>query len=185
MEPASSHNSYQDYLTKKHGGFNTPIEVIDQEVVKAIGSPTLTRTKLMLGEVNEVYDVVTKDGQEIIVRISRSEHPRFEAEKKAIDLARQAGVPAPEVLLVDRINTESANLTFSIERKINGIALQSMGGEFDRGKLKVIIAEAGEVLTKLHGVLVSSFGGLDRDEKDTYKSWSELYTGLKENGVGL
>ncbi len=174
MEPTSSHNPYQDYLKQKHARFSTPVELIDQEVVKAIGSVTLTRNKLMLGEVNEVYDVVAKNGQEVVVRISRSEHPRFEAEKKAIDLARQAGVPAPEVLLVDRISTDSGDSTFSIERKMDGVALQSMGGGFDKGKLKVVIGEAGKVLAKLHSVMIPNFGGLDRDTEEAYKSWSEF-----------
>ncbi|KKU80121.1 MAG: Aminoglycoside phosphotransferase [Candidatus Amesbacteria bacterium GW2011_GWA2_47_70] len=174
MEPTSPHNPYQDYLKEKHARFSTPVELIDQEVKKATGSISSSRNKLMLGEVNEVYDVVTEDRRKVIIRISRSEHPRFEAEKKAIGLARQAGVPAPEVLLVDRVSTDGSDLTFSIERKMDGVALQSLGGEFDRYKLKVVIGEAGRVLAKLHGVMVSSFGGLDRGEKDTYKSWSEF-----------
>lgn len=180
MEPTSPHNPYQDYLKEKHSRVNTPVELIDQEVSKAIGSFTSTRNKLMLGEVNEVYDVVSNDGQEVVVRISRSEHPRFEAEKKAIDLARQAGVPAPEVLLVDRICTDSGDLTFSIERKMDGVDLQSLGGEFDRDKLKIVIGEAGGVLAKLHGVMVPNFGGLDRDEEDIYKSWSDFIYRIEE-----
>ena len=174
MEPTSPHNSYQDYLKQKHSRFNTPVELIDREVAKAIGSATLTRNKLILGEVNEVYDVVTKDGQEVVVRISRSKHPRFNAEKKAIDLALRAGVPAPEVLLVDKIGIEDESLTFSVERKMDGVALQSLGGGYDRSKLKVIIGEAGEVLAKLHNVIVPSFGGLDRNDDDAYKSWPEF-----------
>lgn len=180
MEPTSPHNTYQDYLRYKHSRFNTPVELIDQEVAKAIGSATLTRNKLTLGEVNEVYDVAAKNGQEVIVRISRSEHPRFEAEKVAIDLARQAGVPAPEVLMVDKVTTDSGGLTFSIERKMGGIALQSLGGEFDRDKLKVVIGEAGGVLAKLHSVLVPGFGGLDRNGDEAYKTWSEFVYQVEE-----
>lgn len=180
MEPPKTHNAYQTYLEEKHSQFNTPIGLIDQEVKKATGSAISTKNKLIFGEVNEVYDVVGKNGQEVIVRISRSEHPRFEAEKRGIDLARRVGVPAPEILLIDRISTDNGDLTFSIEQKIDGVALQSLGGEFDRGKLEVIIREAGGVLAKLHGVIVPNFGGLDRGEAEAYKSWSEFMYGVEE-----
>ena len=174
MEPTDPHNPYQDYLKEKHCRFNTSVELIDREVNKAIGSITSIRNKLMKGEVNEVYDVISKNGQKVVVRISRSKHPRFEKEKMAIDLARQAEVPAPEILLVDRVSTDSGDLTFSVERKIDGVDLQSFGAEFNRGKLKTVIGEAGEILAKLHSVMVPNFGGLDRNEEEVYKSWPDF-----------
>ena len=58
------------------------------------------RKRIVAGEVNEVYDVQTEDGN-LIVRISREEENRFIPEKWAIEKSGEAGVPVPEVLLVD------------------------------------------------------------------------------------
>lgn len=93
-------NDYQNYLKQKHAKFNTPDAIIDAVVNAAVGSKPKIREKLIPGEVNEVYDVTTEDGRHVIVRISRSSNPRFVAEKWALDKARKAGVPAPEVLLI-------------------------------------------------------------------------------------
>lgn len=69
--------SYQQYLEQKHAKFNTSVSIIDKVVTMATGSKFTNLTKVIQGEINEVYDIVLANLSHVIVRISRSSHPRF------------------------------------------------------------------------------------------------------------
>lgn len=165
------HNPYQKYLEEKHGKLNAPQRIVEKVVNKATGSSLVEKRRIIEGEVNEVYEVTTKNNQNVIVRISRSMHPRFEAEEKAIRLALMAGVPAPKVLLIEKINQRENNLTFCVEEKIVGRPLNKFMDKLDEKTLKSIISEAGNILSQIHSVELEGFGGLDRDKP--YKTWTE------------
>ncbi|KKQ43168.1 MAG: Aminoglycoside phosphotransferase [Microgenomates group bacterium GW2011_GWC1_37_8] len=166
------HNPYQKYLEEKHNKLNAPNEIIEKVVKRATNSTMVNKKRIIEGEVNEVYEVITKDNQRVIVRISRSKHPRFEAEEKAIRLALMAGVPAPKVLLIEKVSLENENLTFCVEKKTEGQPLKNLMQNIDQETLKSIIAEAGQILSQIHSVKLDGFGGLDRDE--LYRSWEEF-----------
>jgi Ser/Thr protein kinase RdoA (MazF antagonist) len=68
---------YQKYLERKHGGFRTSESIIEEVVEKATGSILTERKQVIAGEVNEVYDVTTEKGQNVIVRISRQGNASF------------------------------------------------------------------------------------------------------------
>lgn len=165
-------NLYRNYLEQKHSRFNTPSEVVDSVVKKAIGLSPVSRKKLVLGEVNEVYDLQT-DGQEVIVRISRSKHPRFYAEKWAIDQCRQVGVPAPNVFLIERAAANNEQLTLCVEEKLPGEPLDNLleSPFVNEDWKKEIVKEAGFVLANIHSVKTQGYGSLDQDGKGLYDSW--------------
>ncbi len=165
-------SSYQKYIIKKHSGFNTPHQLVKKAVVKATGSILIKKTRIVEGEINEVYDVLTKDGINVIVRISRSDDPSFEAEQKAIELALNAGVPAPKVLLIDKVLTEDKQLTFCIEEKLEGVPLKLLMKTSEKKDLKPLITEAGEILSKIHSVKVESFGNLKNNLQ--HKTWGDF-----------
>jgi aminoglycoside phosphotransferase (APT) family kinase protein len=165
------HNPYQKYLEEKHRKLITPDSVINKVVKKATGSSLKMKNRIIEGEVNEVYEVVTEDKQSVIVRISRSKHPRFEAEEKAIKLALMAGVPAPKVILVERVFEKKDSITVCVEEKIDGKPLKKLMGKLDEPTLKSIISEAGNILSKIHSVKLEGFGELGRDIP--YRDWGE------------
>ena len=165
------HNPYQKYLEGKHGRLNTPNELIREVVKKATNSTLAAKKRIIEGEINEVYEVTTKDKQVVIVRISRLKHPRFDAEKKAIRLALMAGVPAPKVLLIEKTKKDKESLTFCVEEKIEGEPLKKIMNKISKKELQSIISEAGKMLSQIHTVKVNRIGGFDRNE--SYGSWDE------------
>ena len=68
-----------------------------------VGVDSLKR--IVAGEVNEVYDTKTKDGN-FIVRISRGEENRFLTEKWALNAARDVGVPTPQMFFIDEFENK-------------------------------------------------------------------------------
>jgi len=176
-----SHDPYTRYLEEKHSKFNTPEVIISEEVVKAIRSLPVTKVKVIRGEVNEVYDVLTESGKSVIVRISRSNHPSFDTEKWAIDEVRRRGVPVPKVLLVEKVEIDEEPRTFSIEEKIEGETLNALT-ESDTGKkaLKKIIIEAGRILSLINSVEAPAFGFLNRAMEGKWRSWQDYVLRVEE-----
>lgn len=173
MSPSQSKQKkhpYQSYLEEKHAKFNTPSNVIDEIVFAAVGSLPKDRKKIILGEVNEVYDLITKDDQQFIVRISRSDNPRFETEKWAIDEVRKMGVPAPEVLLVRKETVGDDHLTICVERKLPGMPLRDIPYP-ERDRIRNIVQQAGGILAKIHSVNPQGFGGFEKPGVGKYASW--------------
>jgi aminoglycoside phosphotransferase (APT) family kinase protein len=169
---------YQKFLEKKHSAFETSGNLIERVVKKATGSNLIKRERIIAGEVNEVYDVVTERGQNIIVRISRLGRQNFETEEKVIRLALMAGVPAPKVLLIEQVSSGSENPTFCVEEKIEGEPLTALMGTLDKDILKSIISESGKILSKIHGVTVDSFGHLDGTT--SFKTWQDYIFSMME-----
>lgn len=165
-------HGYKKYLKEKHSKLNTSPEAIEYIIHKATGSTIINHKRIIIGEVNEVYEVITKDKKNYIVRISRSKFPRFEAEKKVINLAKNAGVLAPTVLLVERMNSSGMDVTLCVEEKINGQPLNTILETIDKKSLESILMEAGSQLSKIHSIQVDNFGNLDRS--DHYKNWESF-----------
>lgn len=161
-------NDYLDYLEQKHATFNTPSAMIEAVVNTAVGSKLKVKEKVILGEVNEVYDVTTEDERQIIVRIIRSNHPRFAAEKWALDKTREAGVPTPEVLLI----TSQQGLTFCVETKLSDAPLKNIPWQ-EQDKIKAFVVQAGAILAKIHSVYPEGFGGLKNNGQGKFSSWLE------------
>src|SRR5262249_36139771 len=121
----------QEWLQARHAAMRTPAAVIEQQVRAATGDGFGTARRLIVGEVNEVYDTVTTAGLPLIVRISHQEDPRFIAERWALDRAREAGLPTPQVLHLAEITTDGQHSTVCIEHKLPGTPLDVL---LDQGK---------------------------------------------------
>src|SRR5262245_4473628 len=92
---------FQDWLRQHYERMVTPRVLLDSMVLKAAGSVPASLRRIVVGQMNEVYDVATPGGAHVIVRVSHDENPRFEAERWALDAARRAGVPTPRVLWIE------------------------------------------------------------------------------------
>src|ERR1700682_2001365 len=111
---------YDEYLSRKHSEMVTSPEMVDSFVQKATGDKVETQKRLMRGEANEVYDVTTTSGEEVIVRVSNEEYETFGKEKWAIEQCQQIGVPVPKVLLVEDDRTEGKFRSVCILEKLKG-----------------------------------------------------------------
>jgi len=146
-------NDYQDYLKQKHAKFNTPSKAIDGVVRSVTGSKIKIMEKVILGEVNEVYDITTENDGHVIVRITRSNSPRF-------------GIPVPEVLLV----TSQGELTFCVETKLFGSTIRNIPWQ-ERDKIKAFVVQSGAILAKIHSVQPTGFGGLNENGQGKFSTW--------------
>jgi len=101
----NGHDQYKQYLKEKHANFGVKPEIVKDIVNVAMGVSVDNLERVVAGEVNEVYDAKTKDG-DFIVRISRVVENRFLTEKWALDKARGVGVPTPHMFFVDEFESE-------------------------------------------------------------------------------
>jgi Ser/Thr protein kinase RdoA (MazF antagonist) len=150
-----------EWLRSRHDSMATPQPLIDRWIQVATGSAVHTAVRIIVGQDNEVHDVVTTDGHRIVVRISHRPDPRFTGERWALDAARALGVPTPRVLLIDQVDhigSARTPVTVCVEDKLPGVSLRTL---LDAGHRPVgAIAELGELLARIHQVRVDGFGYL-------------------------
>jgi aminoglycoside phosphotransferase (APT) family kinase protein len=152
----------KNWLQARHAAMQTPVAVIEAQVLAATGGNVASARRLTVGEVNEVYDVLTTTGLPLIVRISHDEDPRFAAERWAMDQARAAGVPTPPVLHLAEVTLEDGRMArLCIEQKLPGTALDVL---LDDGIWpERAIGELGRLLATLHEIRTDGFGYLQPD----------------------
>lgn len=177
--------TFDDWLQARHSTWNTPTSLINEYVRKATGCAIAQVSRLVLGQDNEVYDVTTTGKQRIIVRISRKENHRFEAERWALHAARHAGVPTPRVLLIEHASYDDSTITFCIEEKLPGKPLDVLLKGGMTSDLNKAIDQIGEILSRLHSVRVNGFGYLQPDGKGQQTSFAEIMLMANERQTEL
>lgn len=164
-------NGYHTYLEQKQSQFGVSPEIVEKAIEKATNSESLVSTRIIAGEVNEVYGVGTNNG-DFIVRISHGESDRFSSEKWAIDKAREKGVPAPQVLLIEEVEDKKKKVRVSVETKLPGIALGA--SNLPENETKAVVLEAGEILAKIHSVAPKKFGRISDEGVGELESWESF-----------
>lgn len=155
-----------------HAQWTTPDEVIRDLVFRASGSVIAAHARIIGGEGNEVWSITSKAGDKLIVRISH--WTTFAAEQWATEQARGAGVPAPEILLVDNnVTVDDRHLAIWIHRRIEGQALDSL---HDQQTLRRLTADAGELLGRIHSVHTIGCGPFDGQGRGLLGSFSDVLT---------
>jgi aminoglycoside phosphotransferase (APT) family kinase protein len=167
----------------KRESWNTPVAIIEEALKKVTDEVISEVSKIdSKGETNEVFGARTENGTEYIIRIFHGERSRFEKERWAIEQSRAVGVPAPEVLLVDRIQIGEELLPICIETKLPGTALNNLPGITSSEKQEDLINllhQIGSILSKVHSVKTDGFGIIDKEGRGQYSSPQELIAGLK------
>jgi aminoglycoside phosphotransferase (APT) family kinase protein len=134
----------------------SPPSVLSTAVQRACGAGTEPATveRLLQGESNEVYDVALDDGRRVVVRIGRRTPSLFPGEQWAIDAARAAGAPVPDVPLVDTIE----DLAVCVETHAGGAPLIQVAASMDADTRQTAVVGAGQALRQIHAVGVDGFG---------------------------
>ncbi len=166
---------YHQYLEQKHAKFSVNPSVIEDAVRKAIGKEIKENKRIIAGEVNEVYDVQTEN-QNVIVRISREDENGFITEKWAIDAVRKAGVPVPEVLLIDEAEDKDRKVWVAVETKLQGCPLDEIGN-LSEADIKRIVEDAGKILAYIHSVVPQKFGSLSKEGVGNDYTWESYMLG--------
>jgi aminoglycoside phosphotransferase (APT) family kinase protein len=170
---------YQTFIKDKHELFRTPHEIIDAAILKATGSPVSGKCRIIKGEANEVHDVKTEDGQEVVIRIAHNHWSKetFQKEKWALEECAKVGVPVPTVLHLENLVHDGQHLMISVENKLPGIPMNELAHlrepenkiEFDN-----IIQKAGQILARIHSVRTNGFGDLDAEGKGECNSVADI-----------
>jgi hypothetical protein len=177
--PNQKMKKYKNYLRKFHSKLVTPNEIIDGVVEEATGSKTKKKERIIAGEINEIYNIVLENEENVIVKITKGgDMAQYEREDWAFKACKNiGGIPIPELLFVKNVVGESQTLSLCVQRKLLGSTLK--GGKIDFGKYnknrqKRIIYKAGEILSKIHTIKTKGFGYLNANGIGSYSTYSQL-----------
>lgn len=170
--------SYQTHLTALHAGVAIPEAVLTDLLWEFSPVHVLAKTRIIGGEVNEVYDVIFADQTQVIVRIERGKAKGFAQEQWAIQECAKRGVPVPEVLGLWQIATEQQPLQVCIQRKIAGIPLAH--AQLPVSVCEAIVVQAGEFLSRIHEIPVKGFGYLNSRGEGTFATMTEEHTAFQQ-----
>ncbi|EKE04806.1 MAG: hypothetical protein ACD_19C00432G0002 [uncultured bacterium] len=174
---------YQSFLKNRHDKLNTSDDVLEKIVKNAVGYGIKDKQKIVEGEINEVYDITPTKGDNLIVRVSREEHNRFEAEKWALDNCRNAGVSVPQIILLDEVETDKEKLHICVENKIEGVSLQELIKQkvLSQSEIKDLTISAGEILSKIHSIKAKNFGEINSLGVGKFETWPEYMLEQNKN----
>lgn len=172
---------YQNYLASMHAKLVTPDEIIREIVKEGSGHNFVGKTRIVAGEVNEVYDIELDNNKNVILRIAKGGHPNFLQEKWAIEKVRKLGVPIPKILLIKHFKVAEDDKSACLMEKVDGDPLERGSIEFDKLDLKLrrqLINQAGEILSKIHSIETEGFGWIVGEGKAVHKNSDELIDAL-------
>lgn len=94
-----------EFLDRLHAQFAVPRPAVTELVQRACGQSVAAVERLISGDENEVYRVNLARGGTVFVRIGRPDAPplKLYREAWAMEYARRAGVPVPDVVTVEPI----------------------------------------------------------------------------------
>ncbi len=176
-------DEYEKHIQDKHAKWDTPEAFLFSEVEAITHAKPISRTRIVKGENSEVYKIETKEGRDLIARISHSENSRFEQERWAIIQARLAGAPVPEILGIKQIRMENGLVTVSIQNEIPGVPMEEMSllQEPESIELyKKLMKDAGSILAKIHSVKIIGFGVLDKNGKGQWTNSEDLWLEMEK-----
>lgn len=165
---------HESFGEMKNRGWNTPREIIASVVSEAIGSDLKYVRRIVNGETNEVHNVTTESGQEVIVRIFHGEKPKFAKEKWALEQCRVKGVPVPEMYAVKNIKVADDTREICVESKIPGHSLEN-----NSESLKDLLRQLGQALRMIHSIQTHGFGKLDDKGVGKFSTVEEMIAGDK------
>ncbi len=166
---------YQNYLEGIHK-VSVPEAILSHVVKKATGMEIGSKSRIVAGEVNEVYDITLSNSLSIILRISRNEFPDFLQEGWAIEQCKKKGVLVPEVISVQHETVSGKLLSFCVQKKLLGEPMDRGSIDYhdlEKSLVNDLVFQAGEALSKIHSVPTRGFGGINQEgvgKVDDFKS---------------
>jgi Ser/Thr protein kinase RdoA (MazF antagonist) len=161
-------DDYRTYLEDYHAAHVSSEAVLGRMVARATGSPPAGMTRLVEGS-NEVYLVTTAVGTECVLKVQLYPGTDLAAEQWAMEQARAAGVPVPEVLCAG----EEEGQAFLVETRAAGRPLAALLPTLDAAARAVVWARLGEVLGRLHTVTVGGFWKREEGDWD-FADWRSV-----------
>lgn len=159
--------SHHELVLERQATWNTPREVIERAVAAAGCGAVARIERLYGGEANEVHAVGDSAGRALVVRIAHRQHPWFGGEAWALERCRLAGLPVPEVLHLEHVESAGEVLSICVQRMLPGRQMPA-------DATADLVREAGELLARLHRVEVPGFGHPDADGRFPARALDEV-----------
>lgn len=169
--------AFKEYLHSVHAAWDLGTELLPRCIRKVTSATIAESRKLVHGEANEVYDVKTDDGIELIVRIAHREQDVFGREQWAIDRCRSLGLPVPEILDISAYKIDGHEAEVCIQTKLPGRRLVDL----DPSSVEALDAarQCGEYLRRVHTIRTTGYGYIDAQGRGVYSSYAEAIAGLE------
>jgi len=132
--------------------------------------------RIVRGYDNEVYRIGLSGGHVVYVRIRRQGEGSFDQEAWAMSLAREAGVPVPEVLAVDTVSDAEGRHPAMVVADATGHQLEASMGTLSDPQRRRVLVDLGTVLARLHSIAV--LGVWRPDESGRWPDPDELRRGF-------
>lgn len=162
------------FLLGLHDSFAVAPEAVIDLVHRAVGAFPTTMSRVVRGYDNEVYRAGVGD-RHVFVRIKRfGEDLDFTGEAWAMGQARDAGVPVPQLLLVDAIAAEDGSTRPTMVLAAAEGTEISRRSDLSPADRSVVLRRAGEVLARLHTVRTPGFWRAAADGSWPTGDWESL-----------
>ncbi|WP_148256537.1 phosphotransferase family protein [Kribbella flavida] len=141
----------------------TPRPIVDAVVRSVCGRAVERLVPLAGGGLNETYRAEFAGDVAVVVRIARRPTPWFIDEAHLMAQAAAAGVPTAQVLGLEHLDHDGEPLSFSIQQFLPGRSLEELSGELPAFALERVVAEAGEILARVHSVVPDDQRGIQHE----------------------
>ncbi|SDS63861.1 Ser/Thr protein kinase RdoA involved in Cpx stress response, MazF antagonist [Actinopolymorpha singaporensis] len=146
------------YVEWQHAQVSTPRPLLAEFVRRATGSGIDQVERIVEGYSNEVYRVRCTDGQDVVIRILRFDDDTSpaasQAEAAAIEKARAAGVPVPEILLLDTARIDGTEFPVMVQRTVPGRPLSDVINQLAERQRHDVLVEIGGLIARINGINV-------------------------------
>ncbi len=148
------------YVNELHNRFSVPRPVIVTVVERATDRKVATAHRVIRGDEYEVHRVHLTDGSVVYLRVawpgSRRTSTHFEA--WAMGQARDAGLPVPEVLAVESIESAEGDRAAMVLREAPGRQLRFVLPLLSADRRAAVLGELGRTPRALHAVAMPGAG---------------------------
>lgn len=166
-----------DLLRQRWAANETPIQVVDEAIREATGSPPRRVKRLLVSYSNDVYEAIAEDGRELIVRVHAHGEPGyFGRERWALERCREAGIPVPIILSLIDDERDGTRRSIAVQTKLPGAPMDraNAGNDLAPGVRGRLVEQAGALLRVVHSVGAVGFGVIDDAGTASCSSWSSL-----------
>lgn len=164
------------YVNELHARYAIAEPVIAAVIERATGRRIVTAERLIRGDENEVHRIRLTDGAVVYLRVAWPGSParRTTDEAWAMEQARAAGVPAPEVLATSMIESSDGERAAMVLREVPGRPLGQVLPSVSADARSALMEEVGRTLRILHSITMPGDG-----RPDDHGRWGDPATGLR------
>jgi aminoglycoside phosphotransferase (APT) family kinase protein len=170
------------YVNELHARYAIADPMIITVVERAAGRKAATVERVIRGDEHEVHRVRLSDDSVVYLRVAWPGSPakRTHDEAWAMGQARDAGVPAPEVLAIPAIESADGLRTAMVLREVPGRRLGDLLSGLSADRRSSVMEEFGRTLRTLHSIAMPGAG-----LPDDHGVWADPATKRRSYAAGV